>query len=102
MWIAPLFIKRPEIAKTTALAAQNGIFNDKVEIITEVKEDLVWWTKNVSDFSSPVVREKNETFSQSRRLLQEQAVEGSVMARPPGVCGLLIKVSCTPVALKLK
>lgn len=62
MWIAPLFIKRPEIAKTTALAAQNGIFNDKVEIITEVKEDLVWWTKNVSDFSSPVVREKKRNI----------------------------------------
>lgn len=56
VWVAPLFFKRLEIAKTMALSSAGNSFEAKMVISQDIKEDLQWWIDNVEKFPFPINR----------------------------------------------
>lgn len=56
VWVAPLYYKRLEIAKTAALSCADNRFEAMMALGPDIKDDLQWWIDNVQKFPAPVNR----------------------------------------------
>ena len=53
---APLFYKRLEIFKNNQLKIPKGDYNKISELTSELRSDILWWSKNVDSYPKPIAK----------------------------------------------
>ena len=53
---APLFYKRLEIFKNNQLKIPKGDYSKISELTSELRSDILWWSKNVDSYPKPIAK----------------------------------------------